>query len=122
MTAAGSRTLQTLYLALTVVGYLVPGVPTLLESARSGNLLFWTEPQRTMSELFVNLTSTAFALDLTMVVIVAFIWMAHEARRVGISHVWPFWLLTMLFGLGGTLPLFLFFREKRLDMTSGPAS
>jgi hypothetical protein len=62
VTAAGSRTMQTVYLALTVVGYLAPGVPTLMESARSGNLLFWTNPQRTMAELFVNLTSTAFAL------------------------------------------------------------
>jgi hypothetical protein len=57
-----------------------------------------------------------------MVVVVAFIWMAHEARRVGISRVWPFWLLTMLCGLGGTLPLFLFFREKKLDMTPSRAS
>jgi len=114
--------MQTVYLALTVVGYLAPGVPTLMESARSGNLLFWTDPQRTMAELFVNLTSTAFALDLTMVVVVAFIWMAHEARRVGIAHVWRFWLLTMLFGLGGTLPLFLLFREKKLDMTPTRAS
>jgi hypothetical protein len=29
--------------------------------------------------------------------------------------VWAFWTLTLLFGLGGTLPLFLYARERRLD-------
>jgi hypothetical protein len=29
--------------------------------------------------------------------------------------VWGFWLLTLLFGLGGTLPLFLYARERRLQ-------
>ena len=102
------------YLVLTVVGYLAAGVPMLLESARSGNLLFWTDPQRTTAELFVNLTSTAFALDLLVVVLVALVWITREARRLGIQRVWAFWVLTLLFGLGGTLPLFLYVRERRL--------
>src|SRR5688500_6826748 len=88
------------YLALAVVGYAVTAVPMLTESARSGNILFWTDPQRTTSELFVNLTSTAFALDLLAVVVVALIWMTREARRLGMKNVWAYWLLTMLFGIG----------------------
>ena len=114
MAPLSSRTMQSLYLALAAIGYLAPGVPMVIESARSGNLLFWTDPQRTTSELFANLTSTAFALDLAAVVLVALIWMTREARRVGIGRVWAFWLLTLLFGLGGTLPLFLYMRERRL--------
>jgi hypothetical protein len=43
--------------------------------------------------------------------------MTHEAGRVGIRQVWRFWVLTLLFGLGGTLPLFLYFRERRLAAT-----
>jgi hypothetical protein len=114
MAPLSSRTMQAVYLTLAVIGYLAPGVPMVIESARSGNLLFWTNPQRTTSELFANLTSTAFALDLAAVVLVALIWMTREARRVGIGRVWAFWLLTLLFGLGGTLPLFLYVRERRL--------
>lgn len=106
--------MQRVYLALAGVGYLAPGVPMLMESARSGNILLWTDPQRTTSELFVNLTSTAFALDLMVVVLVALIWITREARRVRVPKVWAFWVLTFLFGLGGTLPLFLYFRERRL--------
>lgn len=103
------------YLALAFIGYVVTGVPMLMESARSGNILFWTDPARTNAELFANLTSTAFALDLVVVVVTALIWMTREARRRGLSRVWVFWVLTLLFGLGGTFPLFLFFRERRLD-------
>jgi hypothetical protein len=111
--------MQGLYLMLAGLGYLAPGVPMLIESARSGNLLFWTDPQRTTAELFANLTSTAFALDLAVVVVVALIWMTREARRLGIGRAWVFWLLTLLFGLGGTLPLFLFVRERRLQPQDG---
>jgi hypothetical protein len=80
---------------------------------QTGNWLFWTEPARTTAELFANGTSTAFALDLMLVVLTAFIWMWHEARAVGIPAVWRFWLLALLFGLAGPLPLFLYFRERR---------
>ena len=107
--------MRRVYLGLAVVGYLAAGVPMLLESARSGNILFWTDPARTTAELFANLTSTAFALDLAVVVVVAFVWMAREARRLGMRRVWVYWVLALLFGLGGTLPLFLHARERRLD-------
>ena len=115
MTPPNGRTMSRVWIALAVVGYLAPGVPMLMESARSGNILFWTDPRRTFAELFVNLTSTAFALDLFAVVVVALVWMTREARRLGIGRVWLYWLLTMTFGLGGTLPLFLAARERRLD-------
>ena len=111
--------MKRVYLALAAIGYLAPGVPMVLESARSGNLLFWADPQRTISQLFANLTSTAFALDLAAAVLVALVWMTHEARRVGIARIWAFWLLTLLFGLGGTLPLFLYVRERRLHADGG---
>lgn len=114
MAPLSSRTMQGVYLTLSAIGYLTPGVPMVIESVRSGNLLFWTDPQRTTAELFANLTSTAFALDLAAVVVVALVWMTREARRVGIGRVWAYWVLTMLFGLGGTLPLFLYMRERRL--------
>ena len=121
MTRLSSASMQRIYAALAVVGYLAAGVPMLLETARSGNVLFWTDPQRTTQELFANLTSTAFALDLLAVVLVALVWMTREARAVGIGRVWPFWVLTLLFGLGGTLPLFLYVREGHIATNTGAA-
>jgi hypothetical protein len=106
--------MERVYLGLAVVGFVVPNTVTLIESVQTGNILFWADPARTISELFVNRTSAAFALDLLAAAVVALVWMTHEAARVGISRVWRFWVLTLLFGLGGTLPLFLYFRERRL--------
>jgi hypothetical protein len=105
--------MKRVYLGLAIVGFLVPNTVTLIESVRTGNILFWVYPSRTISELFVNRTSAAFALDLLAAAVVALVWMTHEARRVGIGKVWRFWVLTLVFGLGGTLPLFLYFRERR---------
>jgi hypothetical protein len=114
MTPTDSRTMQRVYLALAVVGYLVPGSLMLAYSVDTGNWLFWADPARTTAELFVNRTSTTFALDLFGTVVVALVWMTHEARRIGLGRVWRFWVLTLVFGLAGTLPLFLYFRERRL--------
>ena len=105
--------MQRVYLALAVLGYLVPNTLTLIESVETGNILFWADPARTTAELFVNRTSGAFALDLLLAALVALIWMTQEARRLEMRQVWRYWVLTLLFGLAGTLPLFLYFRERR---------
>ena len=115
--SSSRSSLAPLYLALAVVGYIVAGVPTIMETMASGNILFWTQPSRTISELFANMTSTAFALDAMAAAVVLCIWMVSESRRIGIKSSWRFVVLTLLFGLGGTLPLFLWFRERAL----GPA-
>jgi hypothetical protein len=106
--------MRAVYLGLAIAGYLLPGVPTLLESVQTGNILFLTDPARTTAELFANRTSTAFALDLFGVVLVAFVWMAREARRLAMRHVWRYWVAALIFGIAGTLALFLYVREGRL--------
>jgi hypothetical protein len=106
--------MERVYLGLAIVGFLVPNTVTLIESVQTGNILFWADPARTTSELFANRTSAAFALDLFATAVAALIWMSREAGRVGIRRVWRFWALTLLFGLGGILPLFLYLRERRL--------
>src|SRR3954464_2572504 len=111
--------MERLYLILAVVGFVVPNTVTLIESVQTGNILFWADPGRTTTELFVNRTSTAFALDLLATAVVALIWMTREAARVGIERVWRFWVVTLLFGLGGIFPLFLYVRERRLAARPG---
>jgi Terpene cyclase DEP1 len=104
------------YLALAVIGFLVPNTLTVVESVETGNILFWTDPARTTSQLFANRTSAAFGLDLFATALGALIWMTHEARRIGMTKVWRFWVLALLFGLGGVLPLFWYIRERRLEL------
>jgi len=112
--AVSSATMSRIYLLLSALGYLVSVPPMILESIRSGNWLFWAQPQRTISELFANLTSTAFALDAMAVAVVMLVFITREARRMRIGRVWIYWVLTLLFGVSGTLPLFLAVRERRL--------
>jgi hypothetical protein len=102
------------YLGLAIVGFVVPNTLTLIESVETGNILFWTDPVRTTSELFTNRTSSAFALDLFATALAALVWMTHEARKAGITKIWRFWVLALLFGLGGVLPLFFYVRERRV--------
>jgi formate hydrogenlyase subunit 3/multisubunit Na+/H+ antiporter MnhD subunit len=116
MMRTGKRTLEVSYLALAIIGFLLPGVPMIYESIETGNILFWTQPARTTAELFTNRTSSAFALDLIAVVVTATVFMTIEARRIGMRGVWGFYLLLALFGLGGTLPLFLWARERRRNV------
>jgi hypothetical protein len=116
MMRSGNRTLELAYLGFAVIGFLLPGVPMIYESIETGNILFWTQPARTTAELFANRTSSAFALDLVAAVVTAAVFMAVEARRIRMRGVWGFYLLLALFGLGGTLPLFLWARERRLNV------
>lgn len=112
--AMSSATMSRIYLLLAVAGYAIAVPPMILESIRSGNILFWTKPQLTVSELFANLTSTAFALDAMAVAVVMLVFMTREAHRMRMGRIWVYWVLTLLFGVSGTLPLFLAVRERRL--------
>ncbi len=102
------------YLLLAILGYLGPNLLMLLESYENKNILLWTKPDETIAGLFVNRISTIFALDLLFGVLVFFIWAFFETKRLGMKRYWLYVLLTMLFGLAGTFPLFLWAREKYL--------
>jgi hypothetical protein len=122
MPASRSSTIAPLYLALSVVGYLAPGIPMIMESIQTGNILFWADPMRTTTELFATRTSTSFGLDAIMAALAACVWIVHESRRIRLAGAWRFVVLTLFFGLGGTLPLFLWFRERALAVGEGRAS
>ena len=105
--------MKTTYLILTVIGFIAPNIPVAIESYNTGNILFWLDPDATLQGMFGNAISTAFIVDLLIAVLVFFIWTASEAKKYGIKNVWLYWIITMLFGLGGTLPLFLYIRETK---------
>jgi hypothetical protein len=106
--------MKRLYAALTVIGYLASNWFVILVSMRTGNLLLWTKPRETLAGMFANPVSSAFAIDLLFAGLVACIWFYSEGRRLGLRRIPLYWLLTLGFGLAGTLPLFLYHRESRL--------
>lgn len=102
----------TFYLILCIPGVLIPwafligflGVPEPTIS------LFFTS-------IFANHVSSAVAGDLLTSGVVFFIFLFYEGRRLNMKNLWLFVPATLLVGLSFGLPLFLYFRAKRLEQT-----
>jgi hypothetical protein len=110
-----ATTRSSLYAVLTPIGYVASNWFVVRESIESGNILLWVHPLDTISAMFANRIATAFAIDLLLTAFVACVWFYFEGRRIGMGRVWGYWVLTLAFGLAGTLPLFLYSRERRLE-------
>ena len=105
--------MKKLYILLTIIGFIAPNIFVLMETMETGNILLWANPWATLDGMFANRISTAFVVDLLMVVLVFFIWSFIEARKYQIRQVWIIWLLTLVFGMAGAFPLFLYLRENK---------
>lgn len=108
-----------LYLVLAIIGFVVPNVFVFRETMETGNFLLWLEPKETLKGMFTTNISSAFISDLLWVVLVFFIWSYQQAMRYRIKNVYLVWILTMLFGMACSFPLFLYMREQRRHKRSG---
>ena len=106
--------MRSLYALLAVVGFIVPNILVFRESVETGNILLWLNPAATLGGMFGNRIAAAFVTDLLCVVLVALIWIVIESKRLNMKNSWIYVVLTLLFGLAGPLPLFLYQREKAL--------
>ena len=104
--------MQWLYLILAVIGAIAPVSYLLRFLTKYG----WDIPELT-SQLFSNHISTMFGLDVIISGIVLFLFIFLEGRRLRMKKLWAYVLCTLPVGVSFGLPLFLFFRERRL--TSG---
>jgi hypothetical protein len=107
--------MKKIYLLLTLIGFILPTVFVTLESIETGNILLYANPLATIEGMFANRISTIFSIDLFMALFVFFIWSYTQSKKHDIKQIWIVWLLTMLFGLGGGFPLFLYLKEKRKE-------
>lgn len=106
---------KTLYLLLAIIGFILPTIFVVIESAETGNYLLYMNPLATINGMFANRISTIFMIDLLFAVVVFFIWSFNESKRFEIRNIWHVWLLTMLLGIAGGLPYFLYLREKKIE-------
>lgn len=107
--------MKKLYLVLAVTGFVVPNIFVVQESLSSGNILLWFDPHSTVQSMFSDSISSAFVTDLLLVVFVFILWSYYEAKKYLVKRVWMIWLLTFLFGMAGSFPLFLYFREVKRE-------
>lgn len=101
--------MQWVYLILAVIGAIVPGSYLLRFLSTYG----WDLPELTR-QLFLNNISTAFGLDVVISGIVLFLFIFLEGKRLRMKKLWAYVLCTLPVGVSFGLPLFLFFRERRL--------
>lgn len=106
--------MKRIYLILAIIGFILPNYFVFLESIETGNIMLYGNISDTLEGMFANRISTIFIIDLLFGVIVFFLWSFYESKEKGIKNLWQIWVLTILFGLAGGFPLFLYFREKKI--------
>jgi hypothetical protein len=102
------------YLALCVVGFLLPYwqfVPWLAEHGLNLPLF--------VHDLFANRISGFFALDVLVSAAVLWIFVVVEGSRLGMGRLWLPIVATCVVGVSLGLPLFLYLRQVHLDQTAG---
>ena len=98
---------KTVFLILAVIGFVVPYYFFLQVRAFNPGELF---------QLFsASSLLSGVAMDLLISVIVFWYFMFTEARKLRMKNPWLYLLATLLVGLSFALPLFLYFRERRLE-------
>ncbi len=98
---------KNVFLILTIIGFIAPYYFFL--QVRDFNL----------NELFRLFSASKIlsgvAMDLLVSVIVFWFFMFTEARKLQMKNAWLYLLATLLVGLSFALPLFLYFRERKLE-------
>jgi hypothetical protein len=98
---------KTVFLILTIIGFIAPYYFFL--QVREFNL-------GELSQLFsASKVLSGVAMDLLVSVIVFWFFMFTEARKLHMRNSWVYLLATLLVGLSFALPLFLYFRERKLE-------
>ena len=103
--------MQWLYLILAILGTVLPCsqlLPFLTEHGFDLPLLF--------RQLFENHVSAFFGLDVIVSSVVLWLFVFSEGRRRGMKNLWLYILCNLLVGVSLALPLFLFFRERKVSV------
>ena len=98
------------FLILAIIGFIAPYYFFL--QVPPENLL---ELPALIQPLFANNFMRGLAMDLTVSVIVFWVYVFIEANRLQMKNPWLYLLATLLVGLSFALPLFLYLRERKLE-------
>lgn len=105
--------MQWLYLIAAVLGTILPlsqFVPFLAAHGLNLPLFF--------RQLFQNPVSAFFGMDVIVSSFVLWLFVFAEGRRRRMKNLWVYVLCNLAVGVSLALPLFLFFRERRLKAES----
>ena len=101
------------YFILAILGALLPlwqFVPFLREHGLALDVFF--------QQLFSTPVSGFFGMDVIVSSVVLWVLLYVEGRRAGVRHLWLPVVANLLVGVSLGLPLFLYMRELRLEVSS----
>jgi len=98
---------KNIFFALTVIGFIAPYYFFLQVHEFDLNALF--------QQFAASKILSGTAMDLLVSVIVFWFLMFTEAKKLDMKNAWVYFLATFLVGLSFALPLFLYFRERKLE-------
>ena len=104
---------KNIFLALALIGVLIPYCFLFKFLGANG-----LDIPLLVGQLFANNISTFFALDLVISIIVFWIYVIAEANKLEMKNWWLYLLTSLAVGLSFALPLFLYFRERKLQSTA----
>jgi lysylphosphatidylglycerol synthetase-like protein (DUF2156 family) len=106
----GEKIMQSLFLVAAVLGAVLPLsylFPFLAANGLDMSLFF--------KQLFQNNISAFFGMDVFVSALALLLLIYSEGRRRGMKNLWAYVLCTLMVGVSLGLPLFLFFRERKLN-------
>jgi hypothetical protein len=98
---------KNIYLVLSILGLIAPYYFFLQVRG--------FDPGEFLQLFSVSDVLSGIAMDLLVSVIVFWFFMFMEARKLQMKNPWVYLLATLLVGLSFALPLFLYFRERKLQ-------
>ena len=105
--------MQRLYLVAAMLGTIFPVsqlIPFLTTHGFDMPLFF--------NQLFQNHVSAFFGMDVIVSSFVLWLFVFSEGRRRGMKNLWLYVVCNLAVGVSLALPLFLFFRERKLKAES----
>jgi hypothetical protein len=106
--------MQWFYLIAAIVGTILPlsqFIPFLAAYGLDVPLFF--------RQLFHNYVSAFFGMDVIVSSFVLWFFVFSEGKRRGMKNLWLYVVCNLAVGVSLALPLFLFFRERKLGADAG---
>jgi hypothetical protein len=99
-----------LYLLGAILGLVLPYlyfIPFVMEHRLDVGLL--------INQVFANQISAFFGLDVIVSSLVLWVFVFAEGKRLAMKHLWVYVVCNLTVGVSLALPLFLYFREGKLE-------
>lgn len=78
------------------------------------NLHYIGNGSQFIPDLFATHASASFTYDIMMLGLAVFIWMYYDSKKLGIKHLWIYYVLSIAIAISVMVPIYLGQREKKL--------